>query len=184
MTCICGRNLYAKGLCVTCYNIAWRAENTVKVREYAQAWHEAHPEKQSGYYRKFYAANTAKVQTHNRKWRVANPEIERTIKHRRRAKEAGNGGSWSVEEWIVLKQQYNNCCICCGKSEADLKSLNRILVPDHVIPISRGGTSFITNIQPLCHGKGGCNNRKNARHIDYRRIKNVGLFSVTDHIQG
>jgi hypothetical protein len=54
-----------------------------------------------------------------------------------------------------------------------LASLGLKLVPDHVLPLSKGGTSFILNIQPLCHAyaagtPAGCNNLKGAQFIDYR----------------
>lgn len=39
------------------------------------------------------------------------------------------------------------------------------LTPDHVVPLSRGGTNYIDNIQPLC---GPCNSQKHAKTIDFR----------------
>jgi len=36
---------------------------------------------------------------------------------------------------------------------------------DHVLPVSKGGTSYISNIQPLCQP---CNSGKKDKHIDYR----------------
>ena len=174
MKCKCGKKRYAKGLCLTCYNAKWRKANAAKVKAYARRWHKSNPKKQPAYYRKFYLANMKKVQSLNRIYRVKHPEVETAIKNRYRAKRKGNGGSYTREEWFTLKRTYRNRCVCCGKIESALKALGRVLVPDHVLPISRGGTSFITNIQPLCHGIGGCNNRKNAKHIDYRIKFKIG----------
>jgi hypothetical protein len=48
-----------------------------------------------------------------------------------------------------------------------LMLLLSVLAPP-VIPLAHQGRNTIDNIQPLCHGKDGCNNRKNVKHVDYR----------------
>jgi 5-methylcytosine-specific restriction endonuclease McrA len=73
-------------------------------------------------------------------------------------------GYFSEEEFKAL----GNVCKCCGLVESELVLLGRRLVPDHVIPLAKGGMNYISNIQPLCHGRGGCNNIKGAKHLDYR----------------
>ncbi|MGH3145755.1 MAG: HNH endonuclease [Rubrobacter sp.] len=49
-------------------------------------------------------------------------------------------------------------CLCCGSSD-------KPLTPDHVVPLSLGGSNLIANIQPLCRS---CNARKNVKVVDYR----------------
>lgn len=69
------------------------------------------------------------------------------------------GGCHSNGEWITLKAQYNYVCVSCKRQEPDIK-----LTRDHIIPISRGGSDNIENIQPLCKS---CNTLKGTRTIRY-----------------
>jgi 5-methylcytosine-specific restriction endonuclease McrA len=48
--------------------------------------------------------------------------------------------------------------LCCGASGR--------LQADHIVPLSKGGTTYIANIQPLCRT---CNPRKRVQTIDYRK---------------
>lgn len=68
------------------------------------------------------------------------------------------GGAYTSAQWIALCDKYCNRCLCCGKK--------RKLTADHVVPVSKGGSSNISNIQPLC---GPCNSSKGTRSTDYRR---------------
>lgn len=76
-------------------------------------------------------------------------------RRRMRVKEAG--GKYTVAQWRELCAKYNHCCLCCGEKKD--------LSPDHIVPLSRGGTNSIDNIQPLCSI---CNIRKFTKTTDYR----------------
>jgi 5-methylcytosine-specific restriction endonuclease McrA len=78
----------------------------------------------------------------------------------RQAMLASIPGSHTDEQWEAVKSQYNHTCLKCGKPEPEIK-----LTRDHVVPIIKGGTDYIDNIQPLC---GVCNSSKNDKHVDYR----------------
>jgi HNH endonuclease len=91
----------------------------------------------------------------------------RAARQRRRARKLSGGESFTTQEWTTLKRQYGYRCVCCWKPEAVLKALGRTLSPDHIIALTKGGLDHVTNIQPLCHGKGGCNNRKHAKYVDF-----------------
>jgi 5-methylcytosine-specific restriction endonuclease McrA len=75
---------------------------------------------------------------------------------------------WTAAEWLALKHGTRHIgCFDCWKTEAELKLLNRKLVPDHIVPVSKGGLNIIENLQPLCHGVGGCNNKKFDKIKDF-----------------
>lgn len=86
------------------------------------------------------------------------PEYIRRAKHLRRTRIAENGGTYTLDEWTELCASYGNKCLCCG-------TVTEQLAVDHVIPIIKGGSSDISNLQPLCLS---CNSSKSSKVIDYR----------------
>lgn len=81
------------------------------------------------------------------------------LNNKRRAIKMNNGGTHSLGEWQKLKAQYNWSCPDCKESEPKIK-----LSVDHVIPISKGGSDNIENIQPLCRS---CNSKKHTKQHRY-----------------
>ena len=76
-----------------------------------------------------------------------------------RARKRGAVGVHTIEEWENLKKRFDYMCLCCKRYEPEIK-----LEEDHAVPLSRGGSNSISNIQPLCRS---CNARKHDKIIDY-----------------
>jgi len=74
-----------------------------------------------------------------------------------RASKVAAEGSHTTAEWESLCAQYNHRCLACGQK--------RPLCEDHIVPLVKGGTDDISNIQPLCRP---CNSAKGTQTIDYR----------------
>lgn len=143
-----------------------------KQRASKRRWKAAHPEWQ----KQWNAAHPEKVRNWSKlsaiKWNAEHPEecrkAARQQRRNRRARERNAEGKFTDQEFNLLKAFYANTCLCCLRHENELLVLGLQLVPDHVLPLAKGGSNDISNIQPLCNGKGGCNNRKGVKYEDYR----------------
>lgn len=92
-------------------------------------------------------------QVYHRNYCKSHPDTISHLKARRYARERGAIGSHTIEQWNELINSYGNVCAFCGESAK--------LTKDHIIPLSKGGTDYIENIQPLCRR---CNSKKH-NHI-------------------
>jgi len=77
------------------------------------------------------------------------------------ARKHGAQGNHTFVEWEALKMRYRYMCLCCKRSEPEIK-----LTEDHIIPLSKGGSDNIENIQPLC---GSCNSKKYVGTEDFTK---------------
>lgn len=136
-----------------------RERNIERAREYDRQRAKENPTRNREATLKWYRNNKDHHLEVGQKWRKENPESASAVVSRRRAKEKQAPGDFSTSEFRALCAQYDNRCLSCGRSDVKLTA-------DHVVPLSRGGSNDIGNIQPLC---GSCNSRKNAKTIDYRQ---------------
>ena len=119
------------------------ARNPQRKRDYERTWRVAHPDKWAAQMESWRARNAERIRSY-----------QKTSKARRRS---GTQGHFTAAEWRDLCAQHGNRCLRCGAEGS--------LSVDHVVPISRGGTNTIDNIQPLCLP---CNLHKHATTVDYR----------------
>ncbi len=72
---------------------------------------------------------------------------------------ATNGGTLSIDDRARLFNRYDNRCVSCGVIDK--------LIADHIVPVSKGGTSNQSNRQPLCES---CNLRKGVKLDDQNQV--------------
>ena len=130
------------------YNKKWQKNNKERRKQYDKKYRNTHKEKIKEWYQK----NKEKELKRVKKWRKDNKQHYYFTKKQRELKKKEIVGSHTQGEWEMLKAQYNWICPSCGKSEPEIK-----LTEDHIIPISKGGSNNIENIQPLCKN---CNCKK------------------------
>lgn len=108
-------------------------------------WAEAHPDK---------------VYRAKRKWHEANREHVKWVKHSRRVLERG-GSSERFTRQQVFDRDGWVCQICGERLRTDVNPLdNAAPTIDHIVPVARGGSHTLDNVQAACFG---CNRSKGPR---------------------
>lgn len=107
------------------------------------------------YRRKWRNDNLEKSRAYMREWKKNHRQSANVYTQNYRALLRNAPGSFTPQDWENLKKKFDNKCAICGEEKP--------LTIDHIIPISRGGTNWIENIQPLC---GSCNYSKRDMLMD------------------
>lgn len=96
--------------------------------------------------------NRERVRANAARWRKNNRDKCQIKLIRYRARLSSAPGRFSIYEWRDLLKRNTACLMCLRPWGPQLKP-----TVDHIIPLSRGGSNFIVNIQPLCLS---CNSAK------------------------
>lgn len=169
--------------CKSCLNAATRSENRTersksryakyrqqeRYKQIQRNWRENNRERKREHARKNMQKkrliNPEPLRNRARQWKQANHERVLTINRARASRKINAPGSHTTDQWLLLCQWFGNRCVCCGVSGN--------LTADHVVPLSKGGSNDIDNLQPLC---GLCNSRKYTRSVDYRDPDLLAMF--------
>lgn len=144
----------------------FRATHKDVIKARNRNWYSANAEKAVAYARDRRANRTEKQRKEfNKYWNdycKRNPAYAQARWNRREARSRNAPGSFTQAEWEELVARYDHHCLRCGLQFTKL-------TVDHVVPLTKKGTNFIANIQPLCKP---CNGKKGDRIIDYRPLWN------------
>ena len=141
------------------WNAAYYKRNKARILARNKAWNHANKERVAEISKAWDKENSERRKANVLRWQRENPEKVKAIFARHKSRKRKNGGSFSGEQWLSLCKYYGNRCLCCHKKKP--------LEADHVIPVILGGTSDISNIQPLCRS---CNAHKSRGTTDFRSI--------------
>jgi 5-methylcytosine-specific restriction endonuclease McrA len=146
----------ANKICVQCLRDRRKARDKKK--------YAADPEVIRAKNREYYRNNKQKRRESIKKWQSENPEKYKLMMQgvcaRRDARRKGAEGKFTAEELGTLHRKYTGCPYCGSNDSPTI---------DHIIPLSRGGTNWISNIQLCCTT---CNTSKgNKTHEEYIQYK-------------
>lgn len=98
-------------------------------------------------------------QAYHRNYVKNHPDVISHLKARHYARKRDAEGSHTLSEWNDLKLKFNHKCAICKEDKK--------LTKDHIIPVSKGGSDYIINIQPLCRN---CNSKKHNRIYEHSAL--------------
>lgn len=121
-------------------------------KEYKKKYYENNKDKIKEYYqnnkneiKKYYQNNKEHIKEKVKEYQKNNKdkikENKKIRNHKRRTLKQNSGGSYTVEQWNESLKYFNNKCAYSGKP------MEQVSV-EHIIPITKGGTSYIWNIVP------------------------------------
>lgn len=105
------------------------------------------------------------------KWRENNVETHKSHGHARRARKQNAEGRYTAQDIDLLLLKQHNRCVGCRVSF----NLTKHTV-DHIVPLSKGGSNWSSNLQLLC---GPCNDSKGAKFMcDWVRPIKVVAWAI------
>ena len=190
---ICEKEFDTKGNTITCSVLCrkqnrknWIQNNAAKIKAYQKQYAKNHPEKYERWrlehpkeFREIHRKSNKQWVENNRekfnklkaKWRQNNPEkvianVKRWQNNNPEKKKAiarayyqrfKNAGKFDKDAWKRKLKRLGYKCVACGSTKNICK--------DHIIPLSKGGTNHIRNLQPFCRS---CNAKKHTKTKRYR----------------
>ena len=145
--------------------LKWQKENPERRKEIRAKWIANNLEKMRAIRKAWKAKNAAKVAAERTEWMKSHPEVRIKAEASRRTRKTMAGGSFTTADVDAMYAQQGGICPICRVE------LGGKFHRDHIVPVCKGGTSNIDNIQLLCPP---CNMRKGSKHHDDERRASHG----------
>ena len=107
-------------------------------KDKGKEYYENNKDKILKYKKKYYENNKDKL----KKCRENNKDKYKEYNHKRRALKVGNGGSYTKSQWLDTLEYFDYKCAYTGEC------IKHSCHVEHIVPISKGGTSYIWNLVP------------------------------------
>lgn len=136
---------------------AWREANPERFKASLRSWYQRNKGKVKETGAAYYQANRERHDAASKAWYYRNHEYAKAkwliYVSNRRVRMNGADGSHTMEQKaeVLSRHQFRCAEPTCRK---DIKGKVHW---DHIMPVSKGGTNYIWNLQPLCRS---CNSRK------------------------
>lgn len=125
-------------------NVSKRLDVRMKISEAKwQGGYEAHLER-----------TRPQREAYNKQWQKDHKELTSFYSKQYLRRKAGAEGAHTLSEWRSLITSYGGRCAGCSEISK--------LEADHIQPVSKNGTNYVWNIQPMCRS---CNARKSAKFV-------------------
>lgn len=157
---LCERQV-STGTCIKCANIrTCKYQKTTLKKNYKKSYYLKNKAEIRKKVSAHYESNKERIRAAVSEWKRNNPKKVLAMIHTRRSRKAGGGRHTLKDVLCILEAQKGKCAVCrcfVGKKYQI----------DHIMPISKGGSNFPSNLQVVC---GSCNMRKSSKDpIDFMR---------------
>lgn len=126
----------------------WRRNNPDKVQAQKKRHYWKHRDRHLGKHRQYYQANRGKLIKSAKEWVVKHPARAKMNRRasdlNRKARVRQAAGHYTAADLRLQYKSQGGNCWWCGKA------LNGKYEGDHVIPLSRGGSNYPSNIVLTC----------------------------------
>jgi len=156
------------------YQTAYRAEHKAEIAARNKTYRAEHKAEIAARNKTYRAEHKAEIAAWNKTYYNNNPApyINRV---RARKQRLSMMPSYTEQEWQLVRERTPNC-VGCGVLLSTVK-VHR----DHIVPLSKGGSNTIENLQPLCVT---CNLSKGdkdmAEWMAERRVVRVSKRGMTE----
>ena len=134
-----------------------QARCKVCVNEYRKKYRENNKDKIKEYKKEYYENNKDKIKESRKEYRENNKDKIRERIKEYKHKKRGNGGAYTKAQWLDTLEYFNYKCAYTGEC------IKHSCHVEHIVPVSKGGTSYIWNLVP---STGSANYSKGNRGME------------------